>query len=208
MWDSLIQTLTLSCFENNMKNNSTLFWAEYCYFLVEKKAGMLYNNKIILLLKEIGMMVRVLFICHGNICRSPMAEFILKDMIRRDGLESKIFVESAAATTEEIGNDMYPPAKRKLKEKGIPFQSRRARIMTKKDYESFDLIVGMDEENRRDMCRICGRDKDGKISLLMDWADSSRDVADPWYTGNFEATYQDLITGCTALLKKVKERVR
>ena len=207
MWDSLIQTLTLCCFENKHKKTALCFW-QSAVFLVEKKAVMLYNNKIILLLKEIGMMVRVLFICHGNICRSPMAEFILKDMIRRDGLESEIFVESAAATTEEIGNDIYPPAKRKLKEKGIPFQSRCARIMTKKDYESFDLIVGMDEENRRDMCRICGRDKDGKISLLMDWADSSRDVADPWSTGKFEATYQDLITGCTALLKKVKERVR
>ena len=154
------------------------------------------------------MMVRVLFICHGNICRSPMAEFILKDMIRRNGLESEIYVESAAATTEEIGNDMYPPAKRKLKEKGVPFQPRRARIITRNDYESFDMIVGMDEENIWDMRRICGGDRDGKISLLMDWAGSSRDVADPWYTGNFEATYQDLITGCTALLEKVKESFR
>ena len=103
---------------------------------------------------------------------------------------------------------MYPPAKRKLKEKGIPFQPRRARIMTRKDYEAFDLIIGMDEENMWDMNWICGGDRDGKISLLMNWAGISRDVADPWYTGNFEATYQDLITGCTALLEKVKESIQ
>ena len=153
-------------------------------------------------------LTRILFVCHGNICRSPMAEFLMKDMIRRERLETKIYVESAAATTEEIGNDMYPPAKRKLKEKGIPFQPRRARIMTRKDYEAFDLIIGMDEENMWDMSRICGGDQDGKISLLMNWAGISRDVADPWYTGNFEATYQDLITGCTALLEKVKESIQ
>ena len=137
-----------------------------------------------------------------------MAEFLLKDMVRRERLEEEIYVESAAATTEEIGNDVYPPAKRKLREKGIPFQPRQARIMTKKDYESFDMIIGMDEENLWDMRRICGGDRDGKISLLMDWAGNSRDVADPWYTGNFETTYQDLITGCTALLKKLKESIR
>ena len=153
-------------------------------------------------------MTRILFVCHGNICRSPMAECLLKDMVRRERLEEDIYVESAAATTEEIGNDIYPPAKRKLREKGIPFQPRQARIMTKKDYESFDMIIGMDEENLWDMRRICGGDRDGKISLLMDWAGNSRDVADPWYTGNFETTYQDLITGCTALLKKLKESIR
>ena len=153
-------------------------------------------------------MTRILFVCHGNICRSPMAECLLKDMVRRERLEGDIYVESAAATTEEIGNDIYPPAKRKLREKGIPFQPRQARIMTKKDYESFDMIIGMDEENLWDMRRICGGDRDGKISLLMDWAGNSRDVADPWYTGNFETTYQDLITGCTALLKKLKESIR
>ena len=151
-------------------------------------------------------MTKILFVCHGNICRSPMAEFILKDMIRRDGLESKIFVESAAATTEEIGNDMYPPAKRKLREKGIPFSPRSARIMTRSDYGKYDYIIGMDEENLYDMRRICGGDASKKISLLLDWTSSPRDVADPWYTGNFEATYQDLIKGCSALMEAVIQK--
>lgn len=137
-----------------------------------------------------------------------MAEFIMKELISCEGLEDEILVDSAAATTEEIGNDLYPPAKRKLTEKRIPFDRRAARLMTRKDYESFDYIIGMDEENMLDMRRICGKDPDKKISRLMEWAGSCRDVADPWYTGDFEKTYQDLITGCTALLKKLKESIR
>jgi protein-tyrosine phosphatase len=137
-----------------------------------------------------------------------MAEYIMKELVRHDGLENEIQIESAAATTEEIGNDIYPPAKRKLTEKGIPFQPRHARIITRRDYEDFDMIIGMDEENLWDMRRIFGRDHNGKISLLMDWAGISRDVADPWYTGKFEATYEDLITGCTSLLNKIKESIR
>ena len=148
-------------------------------------------------------MIKVLFVCHGNICRSPMAEFVLKDMVKKAGLEDRFQIDSVAATWEEIGNDMYPPAKRKLREKGIPFSPRAARILTRADYDRFDYLIGMDEENLDDMVRICGGDPEKKISLLLDWAGLSRDVADPWYTGNFEATYQDLIVGCTAFLNKL-----
>ena len=136
-----------------------------------------------------------------------MAEFLMKEMVRQEGLEQQISVESAAATTEEIGNDLYPPAKRKLTEKGIPFQKRGARLMTRRDYERFDYIIGMDRENLWDMRSICGGDRDHKISLLMEWAGSDRDVADPWYTRDFEATFQDLTEGCTALLQAVKKEM-
>ncbi len=148
-------------------------------------------------------MTKILFVCHGNICRSPMAEFVLKDMVRKAGLEDRFQIDSVAATREEIGNDMYPPAKRKLREKGIPFSPRAARLLTHADYDRYDYLIGMDEENLDDMHRICRGDPEKKISILLDWAGISRDVADPWYTGNFEATYQDLITGCTALLNKL-----
>ena len=152
-------------------------------------------------------MTKILFVCHGNICRSPMAEFLMKEMVRQAGLEQQVYIESAAATTEEIGNDLYPPAKRKLTEKGIPFQKRGARLMTKRDYERFDYIIGMDRENLWDMRSICGGDRDHKISLLMEWAGSDRDVADPWYTRDFEATFQDLTEGCSALLHAVKKEM-
>ena len=148
-------------------------------------------------------MTKILFVCHGNICRSPMAEFVLKDMVKKAGLEDRFRIDSVAATREEIGNDMYPPAKRKLREKGIPFSPRAARLLVRADYDRFDYLIGMDEENLDDMVRICGGDPEKKISLLLEWAGLSRDVADPWYTGNFEATYQDLIVGCTAFLNKL-----
>ena len=151
-------------------------------------------------------MTKILFVCHGNICRSPMAEFMLKDMVKKAGEEENFTIASMAATQEEIGNDLYPPAKRKLREKGIPFSPRGARQMTRADYEKFDYIIGMDEENLYDMRRICGGDPEKKISLLLDWTDTPRDVADPWYTGNFEATYRDLDAGCSALLQKLLEK--
>ena len=149
-------------------------------------------------------MIKILFVCHGNICRSPMAEFVMKDMVKKAGLEDRIYVESAATTYEEIGNDIYPPAMRKLREKGIPFTHRAARRMTKNDYEKFDYIIGMDRENLRDMRMICGGDPEKKISLLPEHAGIHRDVADPWYTGNFDATWEDVTTGCAALLEELK----
>ncbi len=150
-------------------------------------------------------MIKILFICHGNICRSPMAEFIMKDMVKKAGLGGEFHIESAATSTEEIGNDIYPPAKRKLTEKGIPFSRRGARQMTRQDYAEYDYLVGMDSANIRNMRRIAGGDDEGKISLLLDHSGSGRDVADPWYTGDFEATYRDVTEGCAALLKKITE---
>lgn len=148
-------------------------------------------------------MPHILFVCHGNICRSPMAEFIMKDLIRKAGCEKAITVDSVAATTEEIGHDMYPPAKRMLTQKGIPFSPRRARLITKEDYERSDYIVCMDEENLYDLSRLTRGDPEKKVSLLLSWAGRRGEVADPWYTGDFEETYDDLVEGCHALLKVV-----
>ena len=145
-------------------------------------------------------MTHILFVCHGNICRSPMAEFIMKALIRKAGCEKAITVDSVAATTEEIGNDMYPPAKRMLAKKGIPFSPRRARLITASDYARADYILCMDEENLADLARLTCGDPEKKVSLLLSWAGRRAEVADPWYTGNFEETYEDILEGCEALL--------
>lgn len=168
----------------------------------------------------------VLFVCHGNICRSPMAEFILKDMVRKavaeaeksgkdEGVSVKgpdspvsLYVESAAVSREEIGNPIYPPAKRCLSGHGVPFDSgKTARQVVAADYERFDLIVCMDEWNIRLLKRIIPSDPAGKIRLMMSFAGVNRDVADPWYTGDFEKTYQDLMVGCRALLEKLITKI-
>jgi protein-tyrosine phosphatase len=142
----------------------------------------------------------ILFVCHGNICRSPMAEFVMKDLVAKAGLADAYYIESAATSTEEIGNEVYPPARRKLAEHGISCKGKTARQMTRRDYDRFDLIIGMDNWNLRNMNRICGGDPEGKIHLLLDFTDRPGDVADPWYTGNFEATWQDVLLGCQRLL--------
>ena len=142
----------------------------------------------------------ILFVCHGNICRSPMAEFVMKDLVAKAGLTDAYYIESAATSTEEIGNEVYPPARRKLAEHGISCKGKTARQMTRRDYDRFDLIIGMDSWNLRNMNRICGGDPEGKIHLLLDFTDRPGDVADPWYTGNFEATWQDVLLGCQRLL--------
>lgn len=148
----------------------------------------------------------VLFVCHGNICRSPMAEFILKDLVKKARRED-FFIESAAVSREEIGNPIYPPAKRCLSEHGVPFDSgKTARQVVAADYEGFDLIVCMDEWNVRLLKRIIPSDPLGKVRLMMSFAGINRDVADPWYTGDFEKTYQDLMVGCRALLEKICEK--
>ena len=145
-------------------------------------------------------MVRILFVCHGNICRSPMAEFVMKDLVRKAGREDAFYIESAATSTEEIGNDVYPPARRKLAEHDISCKGKTARQMTRRDYERFDLLVGMDSWNIRNMKVICGGDPDGKICQLLDFTNRPGDVADPWYTGDFEATWRDVSEGCQCLL--------
>lgn len=146
-------------------------------------------------------MDRILFVCHGNICRSPMAEFVMKELVRKAGRESDFWIESAATSTEEIGNSVYPPARRKLAEHGITCQGKTARQMTRSDYDRFDLLVGMDSYNIHNMNRICGDDPDGKIVMLMDFTQRPGNVADPWYTGDFEATWRDVLEGCQALLR-------
>ena len=146
-------------------------------------------------------MIRILFVCHGNICRSPMAEFVMKKLVADAGLSDEFAIESAATSSEELGNPVYPPARRKLAEHGISCQGKTARRMTRADYDRFDLLIGMDEANLRNMTRIAGGDPEGKIRLLLDYAGRHDEVADPWYTGNFQATWNDVLEGCTALLQ-------
>ena len=146
-------------------------------------------------------MLRVLFVCHGNICRSPMAEFILKALVKARGLEDLFYIESAAVSTEEIGHPIYPPAKRCLSQHGVWFSSeKRARQVSRADYDRFDRIICMDVSNLRLIRRIIPADPAGKIHLMMSYTGVGRDVADPWYTGDFEETFQDLLSGCEAML--------
>ena len=153
-------------------------------------------------MKTSAKQYRIIFVCHGNICRSPMAEFIFKDKIRSRGLNEQFYVESAAVSTEEIGNSIYPPAKRCLNAHGIPFDtSKTARQITRSDYDRFDLIICMDRMNLRWLKYIIPNDPAGKVRLMMSYAGQDRDVADPWYTGDFETTYRDLDLATEALLK-------
>lgn len=151
-------------------------------------------------------MIKILFVCHGNICRSPMAEFVMKDLVRQAGLGAQFHVESAATSTEEIGNPVYPPARRKLAEHGISCEGKRAWQLTIADYDQFDLLIGMDRANLRNMHRICGGDFAGKLHLLMDYTDHPGDVADPWYTDDFETTWRDVLAGCQGLLRQLSNR--
>ena len=186
-------------------------------------------------------MIRILFICHGNICRSPMAEFVMKDLVKRAGLEHQFQIASAATSTEEIGNPVYPPAREKLAEHGISCRGKTARQVTRSDYDAYDLLIGMDQANLRNLRRICGGDPEGKIHLLLEYAGGRKgspresgeaervgrgearersevspqaersssglcvdEVADPWYTGDFEATWQDVLAGCRGLLERCR----
>lgn len=145
-------------------------------------------------------MIRVLFICHGNICRSPMAEYVFKDMVARVGETEKFYITSAATSAEEIGHGIHYGTKRKLTEQGITCAGHRAVQMTKADYAEYDYLIGMDEANVHNMLRIAGGDPQGKIFKLLSFTGSKKDIADPWYTGNFDETYKDVEAGCKGLL--------
>jgi len=149
-------------------------------------------------------MTRILFICHGNICRSPMAEFVMKDLVKKAGLEDRFEIASAAVSREELGNPVYPPARRILAQHGIRCDGKTARQVSASDYSKYDYLICMDRSNLLRLDRIIGSDHDNKVSLLLDHVGISRDVADPWYTGDFEATWNDVLTGCKALLEKLK----
>ena len=148
-------------------------------------------------------MIKVLFVCLGNICRSPMAEMVFKDLVRKKGLEEKFFIDSAATSSEEIGNGIHYGTVQKLRKEGVPFTDHRSRQITKHDYKEFDYIIGMEERNIINILRIIGDDKEQKVCRLLDFTDNPRDIADPWYTGNFDKTYDDVLEGCKALLNKI-----
>ena len=152
-------------------------------------------------------MVKILFVCHGNICRSPMAEFVMKDMVKRKGLAERFEINSAATSTEEIGNPVYPPVKRTLSEHGISCEGKTARRITKGDYDYYDYIIAMEKYNIRNIERITGNDKDHKISLLLSFAGIDDDITDPWYTGNFDATWNDVVKGCRGLLEHIENEI-
>ena len=148
-------------------------------------------------------MIKVMFVCLGNICRSPMAEFVLKDLVRKKGLENEFYIESSATSYEEVGNDVHYGTVKKLNLLGIPVEHRSARRITKEDYLKFDYIIGMEERNIQNIIRIVGEDKDGKISRLLDFSKNPRDISDPYYTGNFDKTYEDILEGCKAFLENI-----
>ena len=148
-------------------------------------------------------MTKILFVCHGNICRSPMAEFVMKHLVHKAGRDSEFVIDSAATSTEEIGNGMHRGTVQKLREQGVPFTDHRARQITAADYEKYDYLIGMDEENIFNMQRRWNGDPQGKVHLLLNYCGCSDEVADPWYTGNFDATWADVYAGCAAMLDQL-----
>ena len=150
-------------------------------------------------------MIKIMFVCHGNICRSTMAEFVMKDLVHKAGMDEQIFAASSACRRDEIGSDTHPGTKAKLRQMGIPFTKRRAVQFTQADYAEYDYIAAMDRENLRDIPRIVGEDTLHKVFLLLHFAGQEREVADPWYTGNFDRTYEDVLLGCQGLLKEISK---
>ena len=152
-------------------------------------------------------MIKILFICHGNICRSPMAEFVMKDMVKKHGLADEFIIDSAAVSREELGNGIHYGTRDKLKHMGIPCSTHRAVQVTRHDYDTYDLLIAMDQSNINGLHRLLGNDDQHKITKLLSYAGLERDIADPWYSGNFDETYDDIQKGCTALLKKLHPEV-
>ena len=147
-------------------------------------------------------MIKILFVCHGNICRSPMAEFVLKDMVKKAGIAEAFYIASAATSTEELGNPVYPGTRKRLAQEGISVAGKHAVQIKRSDYEKYDYLIAMDNRNISNMKRIFGNDPDGKICRLLDYTNSPGDIADPWYTGDFDLTYDDVYAGCKAFLGK------
>lgn len=145
-------------------------------------------------------MIKILFVCHGNICRSPMAEFVLRDMLQKQGIADQFIIASAATSTEEIGNPVHSGTRRKLKEFGISTEGKTAVQLKKKDYMYYDYLLGMDKRNIQNILRIVGEDQGSKVHLLLEYARNTRDIADPWYTGDFNQTYDDIKEGCEGFL--------
>ena len=149
-------------------------------------------------------MTKILFVCHGNICRSPMAEFVMKHMVKEAGIDDQFEIASAGTSAEELGNPVYPPSRDKMREHGIDSSGKFSRKLRRRDYEDYDYLIGMDSANYRNMCIIFNGDPLRKISLLLDHAGEPRDISDPWYTGGYEQTWQDVNLGCAALLKSIQ----
>lgn len=157
-------------------------------------------------------MIKILFVCHGNICRSPMAEFVMKKLVREEGLENMLFISSCATSREEIwngvGNPIYPPAQREMNKRGVPFDSSKRAVQLKaEDYGKYDYLIGMDKMNIRNIIRIIGSDPEGKVYRLMDFTERKGDVADPWYSNRFDTAFNDIYEGCRCLLEKIKTQV-
>ena len=149
-------------------------------------------------------MIKILFVCHGNICRSTMAEYVMKHLVKQAGLEGEFYIDSAATSREEIGNGVHHGTRRKLAQMGVPCGDHRARQMPRADYDKFDLLIGMDNANIRNMTRIAGGDDEGKIHRMLDYTNRPGEVADPWYTGNFDETWDDVFEGCANLLAQLR----
>lgn len=151
-------------------------------------------------------MIKVMFVCHGNICRSPMAEFIFKNMVKQKGMSDNFHIASCATSTEEIGNSVYPPARRKLMENNISCEGKRSVQLRKEDYNKFDYLVAMDQKNMRNIFKIIKEDRENKVYKLLDFTTTPKDIADPWYSGDFDTTYNEIYEGCRGLLDFINNR--